>query len=293
MRTIVRCLLVAAALCFSLALFADNDHGRGSSHGGGVAVASGAQAPSPIAGRGGHSGQEIEGIVQSVDSSGGTLTVADERLGTVTVETNESTLIRFGGMVLTMSDLATGMRVHVKASPNVDGTYLATEIIVQDNGSDGETEVSGTIASIDSTTSSFTVQEADGTIVTVATDSSTIFRIGHVAGTFANLAVGDVVEVSGLAQADGSILARRVMAQPPETEEVEIRGTVASIDASTSIFVVTTSTGDVTVATDASTRWHGHHIGGLADLLVGDHVEVEGTMQTDGTVLARAVAVGD
>jgi Domain of unknown function (DUF5666) len=291
MRTIVRCLLVVATLCCSLVLFADNDHGRGASHGSGVVTSSGSQTPSPIAGRGGHSGQEIEGIVQSVDASGGTLTVVDERLGTVTVETNDSTLIRFGGMVLTLSDVAAGMRVHVKASPNADGTYLATEIIVQGNGSDAETEISGTIASIDSTTSSFTLQQADGTVVTVATDSSTIFRIGHVAGTFANLAIGDVVEVSGLMQSDGSILARLVMAQPPKTQDVQIDGTVAAIDASASTFVVTTFTGDVTVATDASTRWHGHHIGGLSDLNVGDQVEVEGATQADGSVLARSVAV--
>jgi hypothetical protein len=339
-----------------------------------IAISDGGPAVVPVSPRG-HSGAEIEGLVQSVDSGGGSLTVADERLGTVTVTVTDSTEIRHGDTAIPLSQIQMGWRVHVKGPLQADGTYAATEIIVQDENvgggggeteasgtvqsvdpvamsftiteSDGtvvtidtdastvftmggqpasfsdiaagqtvevegtaqadgsilashvsieveETEISGTVQSVDPTTMSFTVQEEDGTVVTVDTDASTIFRLGSHLGTFSDVAAGDMVEVTGTTQADGSILASRVNIEAPETEPVEIEGTVFSIDTGTGTFVVTTDSGNVNVATNGDTRWHGQgHPSGIGDLMVGDQVQVEGTMQSDGSLLASSVDIGD
>ncbi len=158
---------------------------------------------------GGHVGEEIEGLIQSVDAAGGKLVVADQRLGTVTVTTDAATVIRHGGTALTLAMLVAGQRVHVKAMKQADGTYLATEIILQDQGTGGERVVTGTIASIDPGTQSFVVTTATGS-VKVTTDTSTAFRSRGKAITFAELATGQRVTVDGTQQSDGSLLASRV-----------------------------------------------------------------------------------
>jgi len=80
------------------------------------------------------SGEEIEGIVQSVDAGGNSLTVQDQRLGMVMVKVDSSTVIRKGQMPVALADIQMGWRVHVKALKQGDGTNLATEIIVQNMG---------------------------------------------------------------------------------------------------------------------------------------------------------------
>ena len=73
--------------------------------------------------------EEIEGIVTGND--GATLTIADQRLGTVVVTTTAGTVIRKGQTPMTLSEILIGWRVHVKACLQSDGTYQASEIIVQ------------------------------------------------------------------------------------------------------------------------------------------------------------------
>jgi hypothetical protein len=158
---------------------------------------------------GGHPGEEIEGRVQSVDSGAGTLTVADQRLGTVTVTTNGSTSIRHGALALTLAQITVGMEVHVKATLQDDGTYLATEILVQDLNIGGSTTVAGTVSSIDSGTSSFVVH-GPSSDVTVTTNAATIYRKQGKAAAFGDLATGMRVTVQGTVQNDGSILAAEV-----------------------------------------------------------------------------------
>ncbi|HKB71417.1 MAG TPA: DUF5666 domain-containing protein [Thermoanaerobaculia bacterium] len=154
---------------------------------------------------GGHPGVEIEGRVQTVDAAGGTLTVADQRLGTVTIATSDTTSIRHGAVAITLAQITAGMEVHVKATDQGDGTYLATEILVQDLNIGGTRELNGTIASVDSGSSSFLV----GT-TTVVTNDATIFERNGKAASFSDLAAGERVNVKGTLQGDGSILASLV-----------------------------------------------------------------------------------
>lgn len=156
----------------------------------------------------GHAGEEIEGLVQA-NNGGGSLVVLDQRLGAVTAKADSSTLIRRGNTVIPLSQIQVGMRVHVKAMLQGDGTYLATEILLQDENVGGEREVEGTVASVDSGAKSFVVTTVSGPI-TVKTDSATTFKKKGSAASFSDVVMGAMVEAEGTLQSDGSILARKV-----------------------------------------------------------------------------------
>ena len=157
----------------------------------------------------GHAGEEIEGRVQSVNVGAGSVVVLDRRLGTVTVVIGTSTILRKGNATITLSMLASGMSVHVKSMLQADGTYLATEILLQDENAGGESEAEGSVASINSAAGSFVVTTASGPI-TVRTGPSTTFKKKGSAASFSDITVGAMVEAEGTLQSDGSILARKV-----------------------------------------------------------------------------------
>ena len=157
----------------------------------------------------GHAGEEIEGLVQAIDAGGGTLTVLDQRLGAVVILTDADTLVRRGDATIELSDIQIGMRVHVKALVQGDGSYLATEVLLQNERIGGMREVSGTVASVDSGAGSFVV-DSGGTSVTVETDGGTMYKRRGRPGSFADVVVGASVQVKGILQGDGTILAKQV-----------------------------------------------------------------------------------
>jgi len=96
-----------------------------------------------------------------------------------------------------------------------------------------------------------------------------------------SLKVNQIVAVVGTL-AGGKVLARLVdLLLPANFDQIVLRGTVDSIAAHA--FVVS----GLTIATDANTRFRRGLT--LADLKAGAHVAVQGTLQPDGTVLARVV----
>ena len=157
----------------------------------------------------GHAGEEIEGRVVSVNLANGTLIVQDQRLGNANVTVSVSTIIRKGNTSLTLSAIGNGFQVHVKAVQQGDGTYIATEIVIQDDKEGGEGEATGSVASVNSSAASFVVTTVSGP-VTVRTNSSTNFKKKGSNGSFSDIAVGVMVEAEGTLQSDSSILATKV-----------------------------------------------------------------------------------
>jgi uncharacterized protein DUF5666 len=155
----------------------------------------------------GHAGEEIEGLVSAIGS--GTLTVLDQRLGAVVVHTDGSTVIRNGSTAIALTQIQVGNRVHVKALKQEDGSYLATEVLLQSDKVGGNREVSGTVQSVDSGAGTFVVQSGVGTVI-VATNSTTTFRRRGSSATLADVTAGSTVDVNGTLQSDGSVLARKV-----------------------------------------------------------------------------------
>jgi len=159
---------------------------------------------------GGHSGAEVEGLVSATNATAGTLTVLDQRLGAVMIQTDSSTVIRNeDDATIPLSQIQIGNRVHVKALSQPTGAMLATEIILQSDKVGGNREVEGSVTMVDQSKKSFVVQTESGT-VTVQTDSSTMFRRRGGSASFSDIAMGVNVDVNGILQADGTVLARKV-----------------------------------------------------------------------------------
>lgn len=165
---------------------------------------------------GGHVGEEIEGLILSVDTGGNSLKVQDQRLGTVQISVAATTVIRHGQTAVALADLVVGWRVHVKAMLGTDGVYVATEVIVQNETPGDEpatATANGHIESLDIGAKSFVVLKANGGHGTVKTDGTTTIKKHGAAIGFGALAVGNQVECQGAPQTDGSILARQVVVQ--------------------------------------------------------------------------------
>jgi len=158
---------------------------------------------------GGHADEEIEGLVQSLDGGAGTLTVLDQRLGAVRIVTDADTVVRQDNTTISLSDIQVGMRVHVKALAQEDGTFLATEVLLQSEKVGGQREVSGTVTSVDSGAKSFEV-DSGGTTIGVVTDSRTTYKMRGGPASFSDVTAGSSVEVKGILQSDGTVLARQV-----------------------------------------------------------------------------------
>lgn len=173
-------------------------------------------------GRGiGHPGVEIEGVVKSFGS--GSLVVTAEHLGDVTVAVTTDTIIRKGNQTLTTDALVAGARVHVKAKFLEDGSKVAVEIMVQNNGSGGDDSsdddantmtANGRVSAIGA--SELTVHTADGRDVTVRVDANTQIKWRGNAYDFAKIVVGDHVETLGTKVDDHTELAKKIQVEPQE-----------------------------------------------------------------------------
>ena len=133
----------------------------------------------------------------------------DQRLGAVVVQTDADTLIRTGDTPIPLSQIQVGMRVHVKALQQTDGSFLATEVHLQSEKVGGSRKVSGSVVSVSSSDQTFVVQAGIGS-VTVETNSATMFKRRGGPATFTDVAVGAMVEVNGILQGNGTVLARKV-----------------------------------------------------------------------------------
>ena len=150
----------------------------------------------------------------SYDASGARITNADS-----------ATALRSG-------DLKLGMVVRVRAGATTAAgagnlpTASATDITV-------ETQVKGPVES----------KTAPDTLVvlgqTVKVDAATVFD----GTTFVDIAVGDLLEVSGFADAAGVIAASRIEHEDA-TNEVRVRGAITNLDTAARTFTVGTATFD-------------------------------------------------
>lgn len=218
------------------------------------------------------------------EKSGDTLTVR----GT-TVVAGSGALIRHGNRILTMGDIQVGDHVHARGE--MDGSKLvAVEIKVQDTDGDDdddddgdETDLEGTISALSSTGNCPVVTFMIGS-TKVTTSASTTFDDV----SCANLANNARVEVEGIKQADGSVLATRVEL---ESGPDEVVGTVFEFSGSGSCPSATfkvgaTANSATKVTTTNSTTFSGVS---CATLTNGAKVEVEGNKQGDGSITAASV----
>ena len=220
---------------------------------------------------------ELSGFVTAIGTNA--LTVRG-----MNVIVNDGTRIRHGQRTLTILDIHVGDHVQVRG--HLDGNNLvATEIKVEDTGNDNENdhveELKGTVAGISSGSGcpvlTFTLNTNPST--TVKTNASTVFE-DVTCAAFAN---GAIVEIEGIRQPDGSVLAKNVEA---EAGPDEVEGKISDLSGTGSCPALTFKVGTTTVTTSASTAFSGVTCAALAN---GAQVEVEGTKQANGTIAAAEV----
>jgi len=129
--------------------------------------------------------------------------VVDDDGVPVTVDVTTTTL--FAG-AKTLADIKVGDEVEVKGTRETSGNVSAS-VIIDFSAMPPGTEVKGNIDGI--TAPDFTVGGK-----TIGTDASTIISRAGTALKFADLAVGQSVDVLGTVQADGSVLASHVEVMP-------------------------------------------------------------------------------
>jgi hypothetical protein len=151
---------------------------------------------------------EASGTVSSIDCDAGTMVVTTDS-GDVNVTLTDTTAY-FGPhhVAGACGDIAEGDVVEVEGTLQEDSSIVACKVSFEPPELE-ETEVSGTIDSIDTTAQTFVLVTDSGN-VTIATDSNTLIREHGALKTFADLAVQMQVEVEGVLQNDGSILASKI-----------------------------------------------------------------------------------
>lgn len=245
---------------------------------------------------------EVKGPIQTISSPNFTV-------GGRTVRTTSSTIFKNGSATVGFSALKQNMVVEVKGT--LDGSTLNATVVEIENeneapnpgpGNPGaEAEVKGAISGLTGTASNFTFKIGSDTI---KGNSSTTFDSSRNSGpgkptiTFADLKNGLTVEVKGTR--DGTtVTASRIKVENEaddddedenenEDNEVELKGTlgtITAIGAGCSAGTIRSTVAGTTFTTSASTRFET----ACSSLTAGMRVEVEGTRQSNGQVLASKV----
>jgi hypothetical protein len=227
---------------------------------------------------------KVVGFVTAV--TGTSITV-----GNTVVTVAGDTVIRHGHRELTLADIQVGEHAVVRGRMT-GTTFTATEIKVQPTGNDddddegpvptpGATSFTGTVAGLPGTgvCPALTFTIATTPVRTVRTTAATVFDDVLCAA----LANGAVVTVTGTTQADGSVLATKVEAQSGPNE---VKGLISELTGTASCPALTFKVGTTTVTTSAATAFSEVTCAGL---LNGTRVEVEGTLQANGSIAAASL----
>lgn len=227
-----------------------------------------------------HPSMELEGTVKSLTAT--TLTVTTST-GDVAITITGNTRFLINGHTGTAADVHTGDHVEVEAQEQTDKTLTALVVKIQADS----VHIRGVITA--SSATSITVKTSSGDVVVGLTPSTLIRMQGQVVNP-TMLVIGSRVEVEALRNADQTLSAVSINVETPNSL-AEAEGTVSAVDAN-SLTVHTKSGDDVkfTVNSDTIIRAEDQRLG-LADIKVGDQVNVEGRLNTDGGFTALRIEV--
>jgi hypothetical protein len=172
-------------------------------------------------------------------------------------------------------------------------SIVGNKAVISPRGHAGA-EIEGLVTSVDAAGSSLVVSDERLGSVTVHVTATTIIRHGQTPVALASIAAGNRVHVKAMQGSDGTYTATdvNIQSQGAGGDSKEVTGTVASVDAAAKTFVVTTSSGPVTVTTDPSTTFKKNGAAAtFADVATGATVDVEGTTQSPGVFLAKEVEI--
>jgi uncharacterized OB-fold protein len=235
----------------------------------------------------------IRGTITAVSASSITVHTAT---GDVVVALTSSTLIRMHGKVTNASMLLAGSRVEVQAVHRADQSLAAVTITIELANS--LSEIEGSVTEVGS--DHLKIHTKSGDDVTVAVNAATIIRANdHLAG-LTDITVGNRVSVDARVNADATLTALRIEVENEhgggngnDDHGAELTGNIASI--SSGAITVTTGGGTTVIVKLSATTSirHGNITLAASDLKVGNHVEVKGALNADGSIAATSVKVED
>ncbi|HUO83636.1 MAG TPA: DUF5666 domain-containing protein, partial [Thermoanaerobaculia bacterium] len=162
---------------------------------------------------------EIEGTVDSIEGDAFVVSTAE---GPITVVVTSATRFKRGSANVSLTDLVVGDLVEVKGFRIDDTTIEAHRVSIEESEDEGDdegegdeeepeaVEVDGTILEIGD--AAFAIETDEG-VVTVQVNAETQFELGEDVILYADLRVGDEVEVEGFWISDTAIDAVRVSAE--------------------------------------------------------------------------------
>ncbi len=208
----------------------------------------------------------VEGTISGIN--GTDVTIQPHQGSDVTVHTDVNTLFTVDEASATLADLATGMQAEAEYDPlSFDAFSIHAETAETQHQ-----EVAGTIASVDTTAMTITINPANGgAAVMLNVTSTTQITLDDQAATLAQLAQGDHVS----AQYDSSMNALQIEASSQEQHGTEIEGTASNVSA-TGLTVTPEHGAPVTLTINAQTQilLADGSTGTAADIQNGDRVNV-------------------
>ncbi len=251
---------------------------------------------------------EFGGRVTTIDADARTLMLTGHP-ELITVAANAEVVRRAQGMevAITLADINPGDSVEIRGTAQVGG-ILANRVRLRaqhvEDGIESEVEFTAAISSIDYAAGTFMVNGRTETITTdsatlifgrthdrsvssAASDSSDDDNSGRTPIDFANLKVGDVVEVHANQIDTLTLYAVAIEVEDgafDEELEIEFKDILATIDVATRTVTFKNSTLTGVVAGTADLRGLNNESITLDDFAVGQIVEVKGFEATDGSI---------
>jgi len=237
---------------------------------------------------------ELEGRVEALPPATAPQTF---RLAGRVVTTDSSTEFVQGSARRAFADLQVGMRVHVKGRMAGD-SVTATSILMRDAGpspgpGNGPTvEVSGAIDSLSGAASAF--QFKIGSRVVKGGSATAFVGSSNGPASFVDLKNGSLVEVTGQ-QGDGFVQASRIHVEDAGGGgggEVSVRGTLTAIGGAKPNLLLTVGSTTVRTTSTTEVKQHGNTLS-LDALKSGQSLQVEGSRQSDGSIVAKKISIED
>ncbi len=201
--------------------------------------------------------------------------------------------------VLSVLALMIGCSSNSPLSPATNTSPALKGGVDNNSGLAAQVEFASRVASTDASQRKLTFK-GNSEVVFAATDAEIVRRQGgnETPITFEEIQVGDSVEVRGDRQSDNSVLADRIRVKIDDNNngEVEFGGRVATIDPQARTITFVNIPTQITVMPNAQITNHDLQVAiTLSDIVPGDSVEIRGTNQPGGSVLADRVRlrIGD
>lgn len=214
-------------------------------------------------------------LTATVDG-GGNFTLNNVPAGDVTLSFSGSGANAF----ITITGVSVREQIHITV--NVHGATADLDDDEREEA-DSRAEVEGTIVSINASTRTLVVGRRQ---TAVSVPAGTPIHHGGTAVDFSQLVVGDRVHIQ--AMKSGTMLtATDVEVQNDKPAQAEVSGKVSAVSGSCPKLTLTVK--GTTVLTDSATRFSA----ACASIKVGTKVEVGGTRQAGGSILATSIRLDD